>query len=133
MDELQLTRQDQIRAKGFDMSAPIDYGKIKVGNVKTLNDAVLHLGALKETSPRNLGDKRTVLKALADMDIETLRDVSNYFYRTSGIYQKVCNYFATMYRYDWYVVPEIYDEKVKEDKVLKDFTKILTFLDNSYV
>ena len=115
------------------MSAPIDYGRIKVGKVKTLDDATLNLGSLKQACPRNLGDKRLILKALADMDVETLRDVSNYFYRTSGIYQKVCNYFATMYRYDWYVVPEIYDEDVKEEKVVKDFTKILSYLDSSYI
>jgi hypothetical protein len=67
------------------------------------------------------------------MDLETLRDVSNYFYRSSGIYQKLCNYFATMYRYDWYVIPEIYDEAVKEEKVVKDFSKLLNYLDNSYI
>ena len=115
------------------MSAPIDYGKIKVGNVKVLSDATINLGTLKKEIPRNLGNKQLILKALADMDLETLRDVSNYFYRTSGIYQKVCNYFATMYRYDWYVVPEIFDESVKEEKVIKDFTKILSYLDSSYI
>ena len=38
-----------------------------------------------------------------------------------------------MYRYDWYVVPEIYDETVKEEKVVGEFTKILNYLDNSYI
>ena len=38
-----------------------------------------------------------------------------------------------MYRYDWYIVPEILDDEVKEDKVLKDFSKLLNFLDNSYI
>ena len=38
-----------------------------------------------------------------------------------------------MYRYDWYVVPEIFDDKVKEDKILTDFNKILSYLDNSYI
>ena len=38
--------------------------------------------------------------------------ISNYFYKTSGIYQRICNYFATMYRYDWYVVPEVFDESI---------------------
>ena len=53
-----------------------------------------------------------------DNDVVKLRELSNYFYKTSGIYQKVCNYFASMYRYDWYVVPEVYDDNVKEDKIL---------------
>ena len=40
------------------------YGKIKVG-MKTLGDATLALGSLTETN-RNYGDKRVILKALAD-------------------------------------------------------------------
>jgi hypothetical protein len=62
-----------------------------------------------------------------------LRDISNYFYKTSGIYSRVCNYFATLYRYDWYVVPESYDEKVKEEKIVGDFNKVLNYLDNSAI
>ena len=38
-----------------------------------------------------------------------------------------------MYRYDWYLVPEIFDDSIKEEKVLKDFSKMLNFLDNSYI
>ena len=68
-----------------------------------------------------------------DNDVEKLREISDYFYKTSGIYQRVCNYFATMYRYDWYVVPEVYDESGKNEKILKDFTKILNYLDNSAI
>lgn len=51
----------------------------------------------------------------------------------NGIYQRACDYFAFLYRYDWYVAPEVYDSNVKEEKVLKDFSKILNFLDNSYI
>jgi hypothetical protein len=46
----------------------------------------------------------------------------------------VCNYYATLYKYDWYIVPEIFENTdVKEDKVLKDFIKILSYLDNSHI
>ena len=38
-----------------------------------------------------------------------------------------------MYRYDWYVVPEIYDENIKEEKIVGDFHKVLNYLDNSYI
>jgi hypothetical protein len=100
--------------------------------VKTLEDAVLNLGSLK-TANRRLGDKKIVLKALSDNDLPLLREISNFFYRTSGIYQRACNYFATMYRYDWYIVPEVYDEKAKEEKVIEDFSLILNYLDNSCI
>ena len=78
-------------------------------------------------------NKNAILKALADNDISELRALSNYFYQTSGIYQKVCNYFATMYRFDWYVVPEVYDDKVSNEKIVADFNKVLNYLDNSYI
>ena len=111
----------------------LNYNKIKVG-VKTLEDAIFNLGDYVKNGNRNLANKGMIMKALADNDLEVLRQVSNYFYKTSGIYQKVCNYFAFLYRYDWYVVPEILDEdKTKEDKVLKEFSKILNYLDNSHI
>ena len=80
-----------------------------------------------------LGDKKIVLKALAENDLRTLREISNFFYRTSGIYQSACDYVATMYRYDWYVVPEIYKDNTKEEEIITEFTNILNYLDNSYV
>lgn len=107
------------------------YGKIKIGT-KTLEDAVLNLGSIQKET-RNIINKGVIYRALADNDVEKLREISNYFYKTSGIYQRVCNYFATMYRYDWYVVPEVYDESIKEEKIVGDFHKVLNFLDNSYV
>jgi len=38
-----------------------------------------------------------------------------------------------MYRYDWYIVPEVYDKSVGEEKIIKDFARILNYLDNSYI
>lgn len=112
---------------------PIDYNKIKVG-MKSLEDAVFNLGTLNQALPRHpFADKRTIIKAITAKDYKLLRAISNFFYETSGIYERVCNYFAFLYRYDWYMVPEIYDENIKEDKVMKEFKKMLTYFDNSYL
>lgn len=73
------------------------------------------------------------MKALFDNDVAKLREISNYFYKTNGIYSRLCNYIATMYRYDWYVVPEVYEEGTNTTKIMKDFHKVLTYMDNSYV
>ena len=73
------------------------------------------------------------MQALFDNDINKLREISNYFYKTNGIYARLCNYIATMYRYDWYVVPEVYEESTKAEKIMKEFHKVLTFMDNTYV
>ena len=104
---------------------------MKVGP-QTLEDAVLNLGSLK-AAEKNYANKNLILKALADRDYTTLREVSKYFYRTSGIYFRACNYFANMYRFDWYVVPEVYDKKTKEEKITKDFFDMLHYLDSSRI
>ena len=62
-----------------------------------------------------------------------LRNISNFYYNTNGIYKAVCNYSAFMYRYDWYVVPEVYDTEVAQEKIIGDFSRILNYLDNSYI
>ena len=133
-------RQEEIRAKGFDMMSrprrdydgpPLEYGSIKVGT-KILDDATLNLGSIRKVN-RQYGDKGLVLRAMGERNLPLMRDISNYFYNTNGIYSRVCDYFAYLYRYDWYIVPEIFDETVKSEKVLNDFNKILNFLDNSHL
>ena len=108
-----------------------EYGKIKI-NTKTLDDAVLNLGAMQNVT-RGYINKGIIYRALLDNDVVRLREISNYFYKASGIYQRVCNYAASMYRYDWYVVPEVFDESMKNEKILTDFHKVLHYLDNSYI
>lgn len=84
---------------------PTDFSKIRVG-LKTLEDAVLTLGDYKRVHP-SIGDKREVLKAIATGDVVKLRQISNFFYRTSGIYSRLCRYMAYLYKYDWFVTPYI--------------------------
>lgn len=109
-----------------------DYGKIRVG-VKNLDDAVLSFGNYSRRRG-NKYSKEDVLRALLDRDIAQLRDISNYFYTISGIYQRACDYFANLYRYDWYIVPEIFDdENINKEKIVKDFTKKLNYLDNIHI
>ncbi len=52
----------------------------------------------------------------------------------NGIYQVVCNYYAFLYRYDWYVSTSLLDESKKTiEKVQKDTKRILEFMDNSHI
>lgn len=132
-------RQEEIRSKGFDMinsrrgyEGPIDYGKIKVGT-KILDDAVLNLGSMPKIR-HDFGNKAFILQAISERNLPLIREISNYFYNTNGIYSKVCDYFAYLYRYDWYITPEIKDESEKSfEKALVDFNNILGYLDNSHV
>ena len=108
--------------------APIDYSKIKIG-AKNLNDAIFKLGDLKKANPR-LADKNTVLRAIDEYDLKTMREISNFFYKTSGIYSRIIRYMAFMYRYDWFLTPYVNDEKTKKEKILEGFHQSLSILDN---
>lgn len=113
---------------------PVDFSKINVG-IRPLSDAVYNLSELRNTNP-NLGDKKEVLRAINDRNILKMRDISNYFYRVSGIYNRLCRYMAYMYRYDWKVTTYIdtsAKNPPKNEKIIGDFNNILKYLDNSQV
>ena len=140
---LNQVRAEEIHNKGFDMTDSYreyrtaianEYKKIKVGN-RSLNDVILDLDYYQKINiPGQRGFcKADIYKAIADHDLPELRRMSNLFYSVNGIYERTCNYFAFLYRYDWYVAPEILDDTVKEEKILKDFSKTLNYLDSSYI
>ena len=115
-----------------DSFIPIDFSKIKVG-AKTLEDAILDLGSYQQIDKR-LARKEAILKSLYNNDYEEMREISNFYFETSGIYSRLCKYMAYMYRYDWMVTPYINEESASEkdkDNVLIEFYKILLYLDNS--
>jgi len=119
---------------------PPIYGKIKIGP-KTVDDAVINLGTyqkIKDSSCLRFYDKVAILRAIAERDVKAIRAISDFFYRTNGIYQRIVNYYATMYRYDWYIVPSIYDEKIldseeKSKKVTKEWFNAINYLDNTNI
>ena len=109
------------------------YSRLKLGP-KSYDDATIDLRQPIKRVRRYLWDKKeAVLEALKKNDICALREISNYFYRTNGIYQKVVNYFATMYRFDWYIVPEIFSKNINEDRLAVDFAKQLDYFDKSSI
>ena len=147
-----INRMEEIKKKGFTMipdqdnntNVPTgrvgtDFSQIKVG-LKTLDDATINLGDFKKANSR-LADKAVVLKAINNQDLASLRDISDFFYRSSGIYNRLCRYMAYLYRYDWVVTPYINEgigvaadadvtlNSNNRDKILKNFFKALKFLD----
>lgn len=105
-----------------------DFSKIRVG-VKTLEDAIVKLGDYRKANPR-LADKDTILKAISTNDIDTMREVSNFFFRISGIYSRLCKHLANFYRYDWLITPYTPGNKVSPEKTTEIFYKGLDYLDN---
>ena len=63
-----------------------------------------------------------------------LRNISNFYYNVNGIYERTCNYFAFLYRYDWFIDPNAYGtDDVNTEKMLKEFAKVLDYLDETNV
>lgn len=111
------------------------YNKIKI-NTKILEDAILDIATLDTTfnkGKKNYVDKTALMNALADNNLEVLRDYSNYFYKASGVYQRLCNYLSTIYRYDTYLTAAIYDDKFDKEKIKKNYFELLTFIDKSHL
>ena len=122
-------RDTEMKAVPFE---DIDFSRIKVG-LKYLDDAIITTGEYKRIDPR-LGDKDVVLKAIKSKDFNTMREVSNFFYSSSGIYNRLCRYMAYLYRYDWMVTPYVNDGKSgTSDVALENFYKVLLYLDNFQV
>lgn len=85
---------------------PVDFSKIRVG-LKTLIDATLDTGSTFKRINSEYGDKDFVMTAIARNDTQTMRDISNFYYRTSGIYNRLLRYMAYIYRYDWMITPNL--------------------------
>lgn len=134
---------EEIKKKGFNMVGasekyqipdsahgyvPVDFSKIKVG-LKTISDATLRLGDLQKVNPQ-LASKGEVMRAIYYNNLDKMREISNYFYKISGIYQRLCRYMAYMYRYDWLVTPYYDNKNANADQILKGFNKVLSYLDD---
>ncbi len=149
-----IDRVARIKSKGFNMNLAkdtddgysTDFSKIRVG-LQTLDDAIISYGTFKKTNPR-LGSKPNVLKAIDNHNIEEMRQISNFFYKTSGIYARLCRYMAYLYKYDWFITPYINnclglldqdsgladqggnEEELKQrKKIFTNFFKVLNFFD----
>lgn len=134
-------RQAAIKAKGFNMIddysmatntdsfEELDFSKMRIG-LRSVNDALVNLGTFKKIN-RSYGDKTFVMNAIYKHDYATLREISKYFYESSGIYYRLCRYLAFLFRYDWYVTPYVND--MKGEKVLKEVSRVLLYLDKSEV
>ena len=106
----------------------VDFSKIRIG-VKSLEDAIVSTGTLKKLNPR-LADKQAVQRAIDEGNLTTQREISNFFFRVSGIYSRLCRHLANFYRYDWLLTPYINSEKTSNENVIKAFHKCLFYLDN---
>lgn len=111
------------------------YNQVRVGS-KTLSDGVTvnKIDPTQRFSARMFTRERVML-AIERQDLKLLRQMSKYFYMKSGIYERLCNYMASMFLYDWFITPQIYDQKLiateaGKKKIMEGWWKASQFLDN---
>lgn len=116
----------------------LNFNKIRVGNSTLRDDVTLDLDMVKtgRFQSRRQITKEDVTKAIRAGNIPELRRISRIFYNTSGIYSRLCRYMAYLFRYDWFVTPMVYDDKVRDDesksqKVVDGWYKVASYLENS--
>lgn len=109
----------------------LDFSKLRVGS-KDIKDVSISLSTHSKVNAK-YGDKAFILNAINRHNYPTLREISKYFYESSGIYYRLCRYLAFLYRFDWYITPYRWDTKKEESKISKDMAKILMYFDKSEV
>lgn len=111
--------------------ASLNFNQIKVGNKILKNDVLASLRESIKANNRVKISRDKIRRALENNNVNELREISNFYFLNSGIYSRLCRYMAFLYRYDWIVVPEIYDNKIADAKVIEGWYKAANLLDNS--
>lgn len=116
----------------------LDFSKLRLGT-ETFKDAALSLSNFIQNYSRDYDNRASIIKAIADGDIETQRSISQYYYRVSGIYSRLCRYLAYLYRFDWMVTPyrsknsRTKSSKKAQDSLVDKFFDVLYYLEDSEI
>lgn len=111
----------------------IDFAKMRIG-LRTLEDAILDLKTSSSNANPRYTEKEFVLNAIKNRDYRTLRDMSDYYFNTNGIYRRSVEYLAFLFRYDWYLNIHVDSNKtIKEKNIITKFNDALKYFDNSEI
>lgn len=109
-----------------------NFNMVKVGKGILRDDVIKLMPALEGKNQRNPAVKRDqVVRAINDQNLKELRAYSQIFYNTNGIYSRLCRYMAYLYRYDWFITPIVFDDKLKPEKIVEGWYKSSVLLENS--
>lgn len=111
-----------------------DFSTIKVGKRKLTDEIAADFGMCAVRRRNNRPYKQEdIERMIRECRVDEIREVSNYFFRKSGIYQRLCRYLAYLYKYDWIITPIVADKSVNTDKVIEGWYKASLLLENSNV
>ena len=122
-------RDHKLDSSSDPSPASLKFNQIKVGNKVLANDVFANLIYGKKRPVKI--DAKAVQRALENNNLVELREISNHFFLNSGIYSRLCRYMAFLFKYDWIVTPEVYDEKIADEKIIEGWYKAASLLDNS--
>lgn len=106
----------------------VNFDRIRIGG-KKLEDPAVVLDAFSGIKAKYV-QKRDILRAIDKYDLKLMRQASQFFYRASGIYNRIIRYMAFFYKYDWCLTPFMPDPtKVNKTKLMKQFYEGLRLLD----
>jgi len=63
-------------------------------------------------------------------DHARIREVSNYFYKASGIYRRIIWFFSAMFNFDNIIIPRLKSQSAPRVQIMKDMQKGMDFLDS---
>ena len=73
--------------------------------------------------------KEKIQHAIMYGDVDFMREASDFFFKISGIYARLCKHLSNFYRYDWFITPYTPGDKITPDKIIEGFNRISFVLD----
>lgn len=131
MDCIKSRLHDQTIQQEITRREHLDFSSLRVGKIN-VEDAAINLSSLKNINSE-MANKEGIQRAIAQKDTPQLREISDFYYNSSGIYGRLVRYLANLYRYDWVVVPYLSEKDLDQDIVLDKFSKVLHHLDASNI
>lgn len=109
-----------------------NFNMIKVGKGILRDDVTKIISNTEGKNYKNPDVKRDrAVRAINNQNLKELRTYSQIFFNTNGIYSRLCRYMAFLYRYDWFITPIVFDNKIKPEKIIEGWYKSSVLLENS--
>ena len=87
----------------------------------------------KEYLSRFSINRRRVKNALDSKDVPQLREISQYFYHTSGAYRRLVDYYGTLLTFDYLLFPMVEEEKLSEESFKNTYQRKKEYVRNSNI
>lgn len=121
-----------IDSTGKVVSKPFVFNSVPVGSETLSDDVFFNVGSEKNriVSSRKVKQKE-IEDAIERNDLQKLREISNLYFKKSGIYSRLCRYMAFLYKYDWIVMPVIYSENMDKKRIIDKWYKLNSIFEKS--